>query len=408
MSNPTGKSTIVCFTASYPYGTRETYFNTELQYLSNAFDKVYILPTYNSSKSKNQRKVPDNTVILPIASPQGISRILQGIFNISPIMPFVKDILKNKAYKKKSTFKQWFNTFLVFRIKYRKLKKILKNIEPDTLLYSYWGGPTVFTTNLCKPYKKIVRMHGGDFYLNRNNGYLPLRKRIYESADLLLPISDDIATKLREDYAIEADKIFLNYLGVNNSEITSNTTTENIIRVVSCSNVYPLKRVQIIASTVCNWKSNAQIEWHHFGDGPEMKNITEFTTNHKNTNASIILHGWTSAEDIYKFYNSHYITWFINVSKYEGVPVSIMEAFSFGVPAIATNAGATSEIVNNTNGQLIDLEVTNGILENYILSCFEKDYPAKRLNAQITWKEKFNAEKNYTSLTNKLKSLLVL
>ena len=187
MSQPIGKNTIICFTASYPFGTRETYFDNELQYLSKAFDRVYILPTYNPTKSNVQRKVPPNVIILPIASPQGAPRILQGIFNLSPITPFLTDMWENKVYKKRVHFSKWLNAFLVFRIKYKKLRKLLKNAESDTLLYSYWGGPTVFITNLCKPYKKIIRMHGGDFYLNRNNGYLPLRKKVYQSADLLLP-----------------------------------------------------------------------------------------------------------------------------------------------------------------------------------------------------------------------------
>lgn len=408
MSRLPRKNTIICFTASYPFGTRETYFDNELQYLSKAFDRVYILPTYNPTKSNAQREVPQNTIVLPIAVPQGIPRIIQGVFNLSPITPFLADMLENKVYKKRANFAKWLNAFLVSRIQYRKLHKLLQKIASDTLLYSYWGGPEVFVTNLCKPYKKIIRMHGGDFYLYRNSGYLPLRKRIYRSADLLLPISNDIACILRKDYGIVPEKIFLNYLGINNHETINELSPDGIIRVVSCSNLFPLKRVHIIAATICKWKSNSKIEWHHFGDGPEMENIKLLTENCNNPNVNIFFHGWASTEAIYSFYNSHYITWLINVSKYEGVPVSIMEAFSFGIPAIATNAGATSEIVNDSNGQLIDLNVTEEILEKCILSCYDEHYQIKRKNALITWKEKFNAGNNYALLTNKLKSLLAI
>ena len=85
-----------------------------------------------------------------------------------------------------------------------------------------------------------------------------------------------------------------------------------------------------------------------------------------------------------------------------------MESFSFGIPAIATDAGATSEIVNNTNGILTDLDVTEEVLEGYILSYHDENYQEKRKNAQITWEKKFNAEKNYTQLVSKLKSLSVI
>ena len=402
----TRKSAILCFTASYPFGMRETYFDNELQYLSEAFEQVYILPTYNATKSNEQRKVPRNTIVLPIAVPQGVSRIIQGIFNLSPAKAFISDMLKHKVYRKKSNFIKWINAFLVFRIKYQKLQSILKKVEPDVLLYSYWGGPVEFTTKLCKPYRKIIRMHGGDFYLNRNDGYLPLRRKIYQSADLLLPISNNIAAILGKEYQIEPKKIFLNYLGVNNHETIKDIAPDDTIRIVSCSNLVPLKRVQIIASTICKWNNKIKIEWHHFGDGPEMKNISSLIKSCNKSNTNIFLHGWTSTKAIYNFYNSHYITWLINVSKYEGVPVSVMEAFAFGIPAIATNTGATSEIVNDTNGLLIDLNVTEEILEACIRSCYEKNYPEKRKQARADWEKKFNAESNYMQLVNKLKSLI--
>ena len=41
---------------------------------------------------------------------------------------------------------------------------------------------------------------------------------------------------------------------------------------------------------------------------------------------------------------------FLTVSANEGIPVSIMEAQSFGIPVIATDVGGISEIVNNVNG----------------------------------------------------------
>jgi glycosyltransferase involved in cell wall biosynthesis len=46
------------------------------------------------------------------------------------------------------------------------------------------------------------------------------------------------------------------------------------------------------------------------------------------------------------------------VSLSEGVPVSIMEAFSAGIPVYATNVGGTSEIVDNSNGKLLDVNIS--------------------------------------------------
>ena len=45
---------------------------------------------------------------------------------------------------------------------------------------------------------------------------------------------------------------------------------------------------------------------------------------------------------------------FINLSSSEGIPVSIMEAQSFGIPVIATNVGGSGEIVVSETGVLVD------------------------------------------------------
>ena len=45
------------------------------------------------------------------------------------------------------------------------------------------------------------------------------------------------------------------------------------------------------------------------------------------------------------YYKNNIIDIFINLSASEGIPVSIMDAISFGIPCIATNVGGTGEIV---------------------------------------------------------------
>jgi len=45
--------------------------------------------------------------------------------------------------------------------------------------------------------------------------------------------------------------------------------------------------------------------------------------------------------DVLNYYASNPVDVFINTSSSEGLPVSIMEAMSFGIPVIATNVGGT-------------------------------------------------------------------
>ena len=68
----------------------------------------------------------------------------------------------------------------------------------------------------------------------------------------------------------------------------------------------------------------------------------------------VYLHGQVSTETLVKFYLQEPVHAFINLSLREGFPVSLMEAFSFGIPVYAAEVGGIPELVNPTNGQLVN------------------------------------------------------
>lgn len=99
---------------------------------------------------------------------------------------------------------------------------------------------------------------------------------------------------------------------------------------------------------------------------------------------------------------------FLNVSMSEGIPVSIMEAMSFGVPVIATKVGGTSEIVNQENGSLLPSQPTAEMIKNellYFCNLSKMDQEKYSKEALKTWKNKFNAAKNYPEFIQELRSL---
>ena len=58
-------------------------------------------------------------------------------------------------------------------------------------------------------------------------------------------------------------------------------------------------------------------------------------------------------ENVLKWFEENPADVFVNVSSSEGLPVSIMEAFSYGIPAIATAVGGMPEIVTEDCGVLL-------------------------------------------------------
>lgn len=85
-------------------------------------------------------------------------------------------------------------------------------------------------------------------------------------------------------------------------------------------------------------------------------------------------------------------------SSSEGIPVSIMEALSAGIPILATNVGGTAEAVNKSNGFLVEENVniknTAHIISNY-LSSSPTEQEAYRKNAYHFWQQNYEATKNY-------------
>ena len=129
-------------------------------------------------------------------------------------------------------------------------------------------------------------------------------------------------------------------------------------------------------------------------------------SNELNVNFNIV--GYLDNSRVLDFYKNNKIDLFISLSETEGLPVSIMEAYSNAVPAIATNVGGTSEIVNNKNGYLIESNPTpKQVAEkiNHFIDLTIEKKNAKRQLAYNKWLKEFNRDKNYTSFFRTVFSL---
>ena len=96
-------------------------------------------------------------------------------------------------------------------------------------------------------------------------------------------------------------------------------------------------------------------------------------------------------ERLLNYYRDSYYDIFLNVSTSEGLPVSIMEAMSFGIPCIATDVGGTKEIVDHTiNGVLLHEDSSPERIKDAILSIAnmtEDMYGLLREHARKKWEK---------------------
>ena len=95
----------------------------------------------------------------------------------------------------------------------------------------------------------------------------------------------------------------------------------------------------------------------------------------------------------------------VNVSTSEGVPASIQECFSYGIPAIATDVGGNSEIVDSTCGYLLSPNPSPEEIAS-ILQEWDINNESRRIAALNRQREMYDVEKNAREYANSLRSKL--
>ena len=157
--------------------------------------------------------------------------------------------------------------------------------------------------------------------------------------------------------------------------------TEKIIKAISDLNS-PLINLNII------------------GDGPELNQLQKISLESNNKD-NIIFHGKLNRDEIdHIFLNSDI---YIQASNYEGLPHSLLEAMSYGIPVLCTPVGECKEILGNEDrGYILDLPVSKNNIKSKISQIIgEKDIANKKgekgkdfINEKYNLTNSFNLYKN--------------
>ena len=281
--------------------------------------------------------------------------------------------------------------------------------DGQSILYSYWMTEAAQAAVIAARRFRlpaVCRAHGGDLYDERNQGYQPLHGEMVRELNRVFPVSGMGQRYLVQHYG-HGDRIACRYLGTENAAGARPVSGRRPFCVVSCAYTVPLKRVPLIAGALARLKGD--IRWVHFGDGPEMEQLRQIVAGFP-PNIHAELRGSVPPEEIRSFYAENEVHLFVNASTTEGIPVSVMEAMSFGIPAAATDVGGTGELVTDgVNGRLLPAQLTEELLAQAIYGFMDMDeqaYAAFRRAAYAAWQTKFNAEANYRAFYAELQGLL--
>jgi len=170
----------------------------------------------------------------------------------------------------------------------------------------------------------------------------------------------------------------------------------------------PVKRIPLLIEGLVelgNSRKETSFEWIHIGSGPLDRKIRILASQKLPENVKYAFKGLLPNECVISFYKKNAVDIFINVSKYEGIPVAVMEAQSCGIPVIATSVGGVPEIVSNDVGLLIRADPTPREICSAICSILDQKNSGaiKRLNSKQFWNEYYNSEKNFRDFAQKVK-----
>ena len=400
---------LIFVTSTYPFGTEEPFVENEIKYLSESFDKIYIYAT-KAHETESKRPVPENVTVFS-ADPTPVSKTdyLKCIFKPPVIKEIFKNCLKGNFIRKVSACCYFYSCFaksLKMLHEFLKLCKIERNDK--VTIYSYW----LSTVGMCAvkihdslqkagiKSKLVSRCHGFDVYSEDSYaGFIPFQEYTIDRMDAVFPCSNRGVDYLSKKYPDKKEKLYVAYLGVKDHFTNRFPQKGAVFNVVSCSNVIPSKRVNSILEALSRI-TDTNISWTHFGDGQEIKKIKAQAEALLPKNVSCSFPGRVPNSEIYRFYNDNDINLFLNASTSEGVPVSIMEACSFGIPIIATDVGGISEIVSNgKNGLLLksDFSIEDYVQAlNTIINLSPSEYESLCRSSRNVFWGNFDAKNCYT------------
>lgn len=248
----------------------------------------------------------------------------------------LKNILKNDDY----LFINTHTRFFVITI----LGYLISKIKRYKLIHTEHGTSSAIYDNrfveiLSSVYDKTMGsliVKSSEFSIGISKASNKFLKQLKAKKVYLVPNGVDTSyfkktpSNLRSSLGFNEDEILITYIG----RLTQPKGVQDLIKAFNLLKIDKLKLLIV-------------------GDGACLNELKKISKN----NPNIIFLGHRS--DVPKILSITDI--FVNPSHYEGLPTSVLEAASVGVPIVATNVGGTEEMFIEEMGYLVDKKDCKGL-----------------------------------------------
>jgi len=348
------KPDLVLFARRFPYG--EAALRGELAVTASRFRQVFVIPSHPGGTAA---EMPSNATMVDLGWPAGWSRAekLRALISRSALRVLGHTLRHRSNWRPYAAGARTYLDILATNLlKARSLRRWVEENElGEAIFYDFWFENSTLALAVLRDWGAIrcavSRAHRFDLFDFKPAapGRVPFREFKAKGLDAIFAISEGGADYLRRKLGGSGAKVRLSRLGVpfpsSHPEATSSPPL-----VVSCSTLIPRKRVHLIPEVLR--ACDRPLHWVHFGDGPERERVEEAAASLPDT-VTWELRGWVDNAAIRDFYARHAVSAFLSLSLSEGVPVSMMEAQSYGTPIVSLGVGNVSEIVQAGTGVLL-------------------------------------------------------
>lgn len=407
--------TTIWVTSGFPHGRGEQFIETELPHWSDFTGRLILLP--ENAQDAPARPVPDHIEVDTELIRSWHRRAPQGLALLRTLGSgwFWREIASLIRHRKVSpyTVKHALLTGIRMHMELRVLARRARELgHPIDVVYSYWMSVSAWAACLAKRrglVRRVVsRAHSGEFYeIARPEHYNAYVRQFAPELDTLALISEDAIAQAR-DYGFTDQQLRIFRLGVEPGPSTPPSPPDQL-SLVSVSTMSAFKQLHLMIAAIRKVAlalPGVQVTWHHAGDGPLREQLMAQAREELEGIPNLSHHflGHVRNDELMEFYRTHPVDIFLNSSKQEGVPVSIMEAMTRSIPTIAPDAGAIREVV--LPELLIPLDdVVTDLAERILAYRSRAKEESFREHVREHATSRYSAETNYGSFVKHIESL---
>lgn len=256
---------------------------------------------------------------------------------------------------------------------YKKVLELIKKIDSENTITTIeacdWGGEAFFLTDIFLD-RLIVRCHTPSFvselYNPSNKPYLSQaikrsEKSVLQKVRRIISPSQCLISEIKKHISITAEEVVEPYLiSVADIKIKKKYSINNKIKVLTVGRVEERKGQDIVLATIEKlYKKGVGVEYYIVGSdtpsGNKYESMFNFFLSKLDNKIFKNIHflGVLDRKKILEGYRDYDI--YINASRFDNYPFTVLEAMAAGLPIIANNnSGMKEQIEDGFNGVLFN------------------------------------------------------